>query len=123
MSIAGKILQETISDEELTQTDLYLSIKSLIPTILDMLDNLIENLDRDSALQLLEVLDNLSTLLNGEGFTYYSQPLSYNKRDLIKMLGQYRDFYSNYENDFATEDMEILNTNTKDLISVLEKIK
>ena len=131
MSLARKILDE--ANEDITTTKLYGVVQDNIPTIVDGLDTLssefkdahsdTEVQDIDSFGKLYKALTNICSELDINGFTYFSQPTNFRKNVLSDVFNNFKEFYEEYRNGFSAEDIEILNTNSKDLLSILEKLK
>ena len=131
MSLAKRILDE--ANEDITTTELYKVVQENVGTIIDGLHTLskeFENAHSDTEVQdytnlgkTFQAVSNLCNELDKNGFTYFSQPTDFKKNILSKIFDNFIEFYEDYVNGFAEEDIEILNTNSKDLLSILEKLK
>lgn len=131
MSLARKILDE--ANEDITTTKLYSVLQDNLPDIIDGLNTLsnefkgahsdTEVQDKVSFGKLYKALDNVCTELNTNGFTYFPQPTEFKKSVLSSIFSNFKEFYEEYQNGFSAEDIEILNTNSKDLMSILERLK
>lgn len=131
MSLAKQILDE--ANEDITTTNLYKVVMDNVGIIIEGLRQLskeFENAysdttveDEDNYNKTLQAVTNICNELDKNGFTYYSQSFETRKQLLSKIFINFIDFYESYSNGFAEEDIEILNTNSKDLQNILEKIR
>lgn len=126
MSIARKILEET--NEDITGTDLYKIIRETVPNIVDGLEDLSSqivsnSIDKSTLINLINDVDKINVELNKEGFTYFPQPNMIDKSLLPDVFSTFEEFYNSYMNGFDTSELEILNTNTKDLVFILDRLK
>lgn len=131
MSLARRILDE--ANEDIRTSELYQTFMDNVHIIVGCLEKLKKEFDSahsdtrvqdfENLGQLYQTLDTIVTVLDKSGFTYIPQPVNFNRRQLHSIFGNFIDFYEEYANGFAAEDLEILNTNTKDLMSILEKLK
>lgn len=131
MSLAKRILDE--ANEDITTTTLYAVVQDNVPTIIDGLQVLskeFEDAHSDTEVQdynnlgkTFQAVTNICNELDKNGFTYFAQPTDFKKNILSKIFDNFIQFYETYVNGFAEEDIEILNTNSKDLLSILEKLK
>ena len=131
MSLASKILEE--ANEDITTTTLYKVVMDNIYQIIDGLkiiskefenahsDTVVEDVDNYN--KTLQAVVNICNELDKNGFTYYSQSFETRKQLISKILLNFVDFYEEYSNGFSEEDIEVLNTNSKDLQGILEKLK
>lgn len=130
-SLAKRILDE--ANEDITKSELYVSALDAIHIILDCLEVLAKEFedahsdtevqDIDNFGRLYTEVSNLCDNLDKNGFTYIPQPSEISRRQYGKVLSNFIEFYREYENGFAKEDLEILNTNSKDLLSMLDKLR
>lgn len=131
MSLARRILDE--ANEDIVSTELYHVVMDNIPIVIEGLEVLAkefeyahsdtEPTDVTSFGKTYKALTNICNILDKNGFTYFPQPDALERRLLGKIFNNFIDFYKEYANGFAEDDIEILNTNSKDLLSILEKIK
>lgn len=130
MSLAKQILDE--ANEDITNTEFYNAIMSNIGLVIEGLTVLKEQFKGASSNTVIEnpvylddtkkALNNICTILDKEGFTYYPQPTSFKNSQLSKVFGNFIEFYETYLDGFNPDDIEILNTNSKDLIAILDKL-
>lgn len=131
MSLAKRILDE--ANEDITTTELYNTVMNNIPIILEGLEVLskefeyahsdTEPQDISNLGKTYQAVSNICDVLDKNGFTYFPQPGVLERKLLGKIFVNFIDFYKEYEAGFAEDDIEILNTNSKDLLSILERIK
>ena len=130
MSLAKRILDE--ANEDITTTELYKVVQDNLPTLvssLEVLSNDFKNAHSDTEVEHTEQLDsalkavsNICDVLDKSGFTYFPQPTEFRRTVIGQILNNFKDFYEEYQNGFVEEDIEILNTNSKDLLSILENL-
>lgn len=130
MSLAKRILDE--ANEDITTTELYKTVQDNLPTLIDSLTVLSQDFqDAHSDTKVthyesldgaLKSLNNICTVLDKSGFTFFPQPTELKRNVLSRVLNNYIDFYETYLDGFAEDDIEILNTNSKDLMSILENL-
>lgn len=131
MSLARKILDE--ANEDISNTELYYIVHENVPIIIDGLNKLSKEFEyahSDTEVQDIENLgitskavETLCNELDKNGFTYYKQPLDFKKKLLSSIFKNFVEFYEEYTGDFESDSLEILNTNSKDLFFILEKLK
>lgn len=130
-SLAKRILDE--ANEDITKSELYVSALEAIQIIISCLEVLAKEFEyahSDTEVQDIENFGKLYTATNDlceeldkNGFTYIPQPSEISRKQYGKVFKNFIEFYREYENGFAKEDLEILNTNSKDLLSILDKLR
>lgn len=131
MSLARMILDE--ANEDIESTELYQLVQQNIPDIISGLDVLAKEFeyahsdttvqDTESFGRAYKALDTICKELSKNGFTYFPQPSELSHKVLSGVFRNYKDFYEEYSNGFDSKDIEILNTNSKDLLSVFDRLK
>ena len=131
MSLARRILDE--ANEDIKTTPLYMVVQENIPTIIEGLEVLSKEFtdahsdtevqDYENLGKTFQAVSNICNELDKSGFTYFTQPSDFRRNLLSRIFENFIEFYKEYANGFAEEDIEILNTNSKDLLSILEKLK
>lgn len=131
MSLAKRILEE--ANEDISNTELYQVVMHNIDDLISGLHSLSEQFDGavsdtevedESALdKSLKALNSICTELDKSGFTYYAQTVKPKKKLLSEILNNFIEFYETYADGFEAEDVEILNTNSKDLLVILDGLK
>jgi hypothetical protein len=130
-SLARRIIEE--SNEDLSTTELYGTVMDNIYTIIDGLEILSKEFkdahsdtevsDYNNLGKTYDAVQNICNALDKSGFTYFSQPTDFKKNILSKIFNNFIEFYESYVDGFNEDEIEILNTNSKDLLSILEKLK
>lgn len=130
MSLAKKILDE--ANEDITTTNLYRVVIDNVENIIEGLNVLREEFngahsdttveDINNYNMLIQSLSTVCNELDKEGFTYFPQPTAFKNSQLYDVFGNFISFYEEYIDGFAPEDIEILNTNSKDLMSIISKL-
>ena len=131
MSLARRILDE--ANEDIRTTELYKVVQENIPTIIEGLEVLVKEFtdahsdtevqDYENLGKTFQAVSSICNELDKGGFTYFTQPSDFRRNLLSRIFDNFIEFYKEYANGFATEDIEILNTNSKDLLSILERLK
>lgn len=131
MSLAKRILDE--ANEDLSTTPLYKIVTENVPVIVEGLQILSKEFkgahsdtevqDYNNLGKTFQAVSNICDELDKSGFTYFSQPTDFKKNILSDIFNNFIEFYKEYVNGFAEDEIEILNTNSKDLLSILEKLK
>ena len=131
MSLAKRILDE--ANEDITTTSLYNVVVNTIPILIDGLSKLSKEFeyahsdtevqDYDNFGKTYKAVEELCNELDKNGFTYFSQPIDLKKNILSDVFKNFIEFYKEYQNGFSEEDIEILNTNSKDLLNILDKLE
>lgn len=117
MGLAKQIL-EGIDEETIIDLSGYMEPAEVIYGLLiDYADDYKNEGLRD---ELYQALNDLSTSLDKEGFTYYSQPFTIPGQAFRKVLLNYADFFKEMSNKMTIEDLEIFNTNVKDVLAIIE---
>lgn len=130
MNLAKRILDE--ANEDISKTNFYKVIQNNIPIVIDGLNKLsgefkdahsdTEVQDYDNLGKTLKALTEICEELDKNGFTYFPQPTDFRKQLLHDIFNNFADFYSSYTDGFSEEDIEILNTNSKDLLNIIDKL-
>lgn len=131
MSLAKRILEE--ANEDISNTELYQVVMHNIDDLisgLHVLSDEFKNAMSDTVVQdtsaldkTLKSLNNICTELDKSGFTYYAQSVKPKKKLLSEIFNNFIEFYETYADGFEAEDVEILNTNSKDLLVILDGLK
>ena len=122
MNIAREILNN--ANINIEDTDLYKSIHQNIPNLLDGLSMLIDDTENEEGINITKVsLENICNALDKSGFTYFPQKSNLNKKVLPEVFKNYVEFYEGYKDNFEADQLEILNTNSKDLLYIIETLK
>lgn len=131
MSLAKRILEE--ANEDISNTELYQVVMHNIDDLisgLHVLSDEFKNAMSDTVVQdtsaldkTLKSLNNICTELDKGGFTYYAQSVKPKKKLLSEIFNNFIEFYETYADGFGAEDVEILNTNSKDLLVILDGLK
>lgn len=130
MSLAKRILDE--ANEDITTTELYKVVQENLPSLIEDLKVLskdFQNAHSDTEVEhtsnldsALKSISSICDVLDKSGFTYFPQPTDFRRNIIGRILDNFIDFYETYLDGFMEEDIEILNTNSKDLLSILENL-
>lgn len=130
MSLARQILDE--ANEDIQNTEMYQNIIGYIQELVPGLQEISKQLEfvqsdttlnDDNYFKTVEVLNKLCNELDKNGFTYFPQSTEFNKKVIKQVIDNFIEFYDSYLDGFDASDMEILNTNSKDLVSILERLR
>lgn len=130
MSLAKRILDE--ANEDITTTEIYKLFMNNVDNIiagLELLSKNFENAHSDTEIEdtenfgiLHKAVSELCNELDRNGFTYIPQSIDIKKDKYSKVLNNYKEYYESLQDEFGPEDLEIMNTNSKDLLNLLDKI-
>ena len=130
MSLAKQILDE--ANEDIQNTEMYQNIigyiQELVPDLQDVSKQL-ETVQSDTKLssesyyKSIELLNQICDELDKNGFTYFPQTMEISNKVIKKVMDNFIEFYESYLDGFAADELEILNTNSKDLVSILERLR
>ena len=130
MSLARRILDE--ANEDITTSNVYKFFMDNVDNIIACLELLADNYkdahsdteieDLESFGILHKAVSGLDKELSKSGFTYISQPIDIRKESYSNVLNNYKEFYESLRDGFEEDDLEVINTNTKDLLNLLDKI-
>ena len=122
MNIAREILNN--ANINLEDTELYKVIHQNVPTLIDALEALSDDLDDEEQVSIAHIsIENICKELNRSGFTYFPQKSTLSRKVLPEVLKNYIEFYENYTGNIETNQLEILNTNSKDLLYIIETLQ
>ena len=117
MGLAKQIL-EGIDEETVIDLSVYMEPADVIHDLLT--DYADDNKNEDLRNELYQTLNDLSTSLDKEGFTYYSQPFTIPGQAFRKVLLNYADFFKEMSSKMTIKDLEIFNTNVRDVLAIIE---
>ena len=124
-TLAKRILENV--EEDITQEELYNRIKEYSKEFINLLEQYVSEEDiydqKKIMGMLFEKLEYICNELDKEGFTYYMQPSAVSDKIFKKIAQNYIEFYKGYTEGFTNDQLEIFNTNTKDLLNFVEKRK